>query len=218
MGTQYACTTSWATRDSDGEVTMMSAGHCDNSGTYQGVTLQYKGEFYFTNYDWQLWRGSGMDIRARFYDGSQYQPVLGYSPGVPAYNDLVCKYGRTLGARCGRVISTIEAPSYVPNATNTFIKVHSDAYAVTAGGDSGGPVYVGRIAFGLISGVVNSNGDMIYNRAGYLFDNGKRILIANDLTSGETINPDLLNYRIAFNSQYKLTMQPDGNLVLYKNN
>lgn len=64
-------------------------------------------------------------------------------------NDFVCKYGQADGFRCGNITRLdVQPSSYVPNATPTFVGTN----VMGCEGDSGGPVFAGNIAMGILSG------------------------------------------------------------------
>jgi hypothetical protein len=63
------------------------------------------------------------------------------------------KYGRTTGFDCGKIIIRDFCPGYVPNVVCTFIVAsNDDGHDLSSPGDSGGPVYTGDTALGIISG------------------------------------------------------------------
>jgi hypothetical protein len=89
-----------------------------------------------------------------FYIGtSPNRAVLGtLSYDQLAVGSFVCKYGHADLARCGTITSKTFAPSSVPNRTNTWPVTDTQACV----GDSGGPVYAGNQAVGVLSGGTTS--------------------------------------------------------------
>lgn len=135
----------------------LSAGHCGNTMSYQGVNLPYMG---------QCWGGSC---------DSQWHLVATFTP-VPEFvftenqsrrqvwatvtraslliGQTACKYGPVTGYDCGNVESKSYRPpqNEVPNATSTFIRVKACNWDMVALGDSGGPAFYGNDALGVTSG------------------------------------------------------------------
>lgn len=89
-------------------------------------------------------------------------------------NSYYCKYGSTTKFGCGFVVANNFSPSYVPNASATFMRLYNpDDVDLASGGDSGGPVYTPTKAVGIISGSLGN--DAIY-------------MAANDIVSGLSLS------------------------------
>lgn len=66
--------------------------------------------------------------------------------------DWVCKYGWTTGQGCGWIVTTSFRPTWGGyNWDNTWVLVRNPSRSLTAGGDSGGPWYLGNTAYGTTS-------------------------------------------------------------------
>lgn len=113
--------------------------------------------------------------------------------------------------------TTFQPYSEIPGATATYFMVDSGNTDMASMGDSGGPVFLGNDGDGVVSGTVDSNNvdDMYYTGSNYVWKNGRQILRANDMGSGETMPGGWDRY--SFDGRFRLVMQNDGNFVLYKN-
>jgi len=87
----------------------------------------------------------------------------------------LCKYGPAGGYDCGTVDSKTVRPSYIPNASATYVRVGNCSVDMTLPGDSGGPVFYGTKAFGIISGYEDDlnpfcwlKNKMIFGALGYI--------------------------------------------------
>ena len=75
--------------------------------------------------------------------------------------------------QCGDIESVNYAPSWVPNATSTYIRVNADC----AGGDSGGPWFKGHDAYGVHSGGNELGGLCAYTAINWPLDRFDLILL-----------------------------------------
>ncbi len=140
---------------------VLSAGHCYNGvdeWTHEGV--RYGG----APVGWL--QGSVDAIRVQrdpatsfsesskvFVYGEVPRPITGQIGYAALFDGMaMCKSGATTGSNCGHITPNgrLMAPSYVPGASR-FVKFT----ACTAQGDSGGAVYDGNRAIGIISGSVS---------------------------------------------------------------
>lgn len=184
-------TTTWCTsgftvrRDADTEG-VLTAAHCtgrarDNERAdfrmhYKSdgdlVFLPREGRRLYGSWDLEWHTTPGYDDLAVFYDGSEYRSVYGLkrrtetSPG-----DVVCDYGRTTGYSCSIVNSVNARISFVHDSSATFIetRIRKSGGMLTDDGDSGGPVFRGNSAAGIIS-ARRSDADyyyMEYTASGY---------------------------------------------------
>ena len=99
------------------------------------------------------------------------QPVSQQSVG-----DDVCKYGKVTGYTCGHIVSRFYAPSYIPSADATFIRVGGGSTKLSRGGDSGGPCFNGRRAYGIHSGSAGGGNDALYMPINYVSGINVRVL------------------------------------------
>lgn len=80
--------------------------------------------------------------------------------------EFVCKYGATTGFGCGEIVRRYVKVDWIPNAQPTFIMLRNSRVAIARPGDSGGPVFLGHVAYGIISGYVDD--DLMYMAIDYV--------------------------------------------------
>lgn len=141
------------------ELGLATAGHCDDNN-YQrspSARILFKAERNKGSYDvqWGAQRRGGVLF-------SQSNEIIVAGETLPITDEAslidtvsgasVCKYGVTTGLTCG----TIKETEFLANwkgEVGTFVQVVSaDGSPMTVGGDSGGPVYAGSTAYGLVHG------------------------------------------------------------------
>ncbi len=160
------CTSGFAVQQS-GTRGITTAGHCRNDITYQGKQLPFKQEQYSSSYDVQWHTAPDFTVRARFQTGFSVRSVTATKDhGSQNVGDFVCKHGKTTGYTCGYITSRTFKPSYVPNASASFIRVHRDDVILVKTGDSGGPWFNGNTAYGITSGFIGDDG--IYMAVNYV--------------------------------------------------
>jgi len=132
-----------------------TAGHCGNVLSYQGVNLPFQGDWFSGNSDSQWHTAPGFTVTDTFqYSNAGYQRYVEserFWDQIVA-GEQVCKYGPAGGYGCGTVETRYLAPSYIPNATATYVRVKNCDYDLAIPGDSGGPVFSYTRAYGLVSG------------------------------------------------------------------
>lgn len=131
----------------DGQPFVLTAGHCTAGlPAWQGIGPSAVSEFPGTDY------GLIRDDRAPaagdvdLYDGT-VQPIT--SVGTAAVGERVCASGQTTQVTCGEVTAVDQTVDYGDgNVVRGLIatNVHTDH------GDSGGPLFDGSIALGVVSG------------------------------------------------------------------
>ena len=135
----------------------ITAGHCGNTLSYLGTNLPYVIEWLQTDSDSQWHRAPGFTVQPAFiYTQSQlwrYVDAVKSRTGT-LLGQSVCKYGPASFQTCGWVESKTIAPFWVPNASNTFIRAKKSNCEVhmVSDNDSGGPVFWGGGAYGIVSG------------------------------------------------------------------
>lgn len=147
-----------------------TAGHCDSANTYGGYTGTLHASYFSGPRDVRMhYFGGGANPSPDFWQGSEYRSVLATQPRNTAIvGGIVCKYGVTTGATCGEIASIYHTPSYVPGASSTYVRVNATSGKYSDGGDSGGPVYYGNVAFGWHSGGASDGSYGIFMSADYL--------------------------------------------------
>lgn len=160
-------------RTSDGLKGISTAAHCNNSQSYSGTALTFKAEKFQDSYDVQWHTASGYTVKnwiKWWSDGSTRSITSTKSRDSQAIGNYVCKYGKTTFYTCGYISSKTYAPSYVPSADATFIRVDNTAgYSpLAAPGDSGGPWFLNSGAWGVMSGIPGSDAnDALYMAVNY---------------------------------------------------
>ena len=121
---------------------VLTAGHCPNSLTYNGVSVPFVGEKYAANtfYDYQ-WhsRGTFTQPTNEIYEGLSTN--LKITAVWPYSNmnvgDFICKWGAVTGFTCGNIASL----NYNSLGAGGFVRVDGGGTDLSSGGDSGGPWY-----------------------------------------------------------------------------
>lgn len=203
-----ACTAGYSVFDGNGRYGITTAGHCSDSQFYDGVDpavyLEIAGEWWRGAFDVQWhypkYPNSGLLFKPWARDnqptsqGTRYYREMYAVVNRPeqAIGTFVCKHGYNTGYTCGEISSKTFNPYtstvYISKENNspTFVHVNKvGPYIVTKGGDSGGPVYDGHAALGLVKGGWGRTpcshsfcGDMIYMAINYVTDQGLRLHLA----------------------------------------
>lgn len=143
-----------------GERGITAAGHCGNQQSYQGAPLAWRTTRFFGNHDEAWFSAPGLfNVRSGWInDGLGGRNIIAVRHrDNQAVGAFVCKYGRTTLFDCGNVTSRTFAPSYVPQAAQTFMLAKKTGVDMASAGDSGGPVFSSNGAWGIVSGSVGSN-------------------------------------------------------------
>ncbi|WP_372371908.1 hypothetical protein [Xanthomonas axonopodis] len=178
---------------------MSSAGHCGNgAGIYttldgEGTTLTFAGEQYNASGDAQWYTAPDeTPWEATFFsDGTtkRTQEWVTFKDQTTV-GDVVCKWGNTSGDSCGE----IESLNYAPQSASlcngvtcaaVYVRVKPIGAATSLGcapGDSGGPVFVGGNAVGLVKGCVTATSSinaerLVYTAIDVLYDNDVTVMI-----------------------------------------
>ena len=159
---------------SEGILGISTAGHCGcagdycscqsppcsntNSVYYNGTLLPLQGVEYHDSYDVEWHTAPGFTVRNLFFDGTYNVYVYGIRSRSDQYvGEYVCKYGKTTGAGCGTI-----SDLYYSYRGGTYIRVHSGTVDIGEPGDSGGPWYLGNIAYGIMTAHFPDNNDALY--------------------------------------------------------
>lgn len=188
------CTSAYTMYTASRTFVSTTAAHCEGTLDHQGTPLTIVDRNFGGSFDIEHVRGSGFVYKPWARDN---EPTSG---GTPYYREIsraynrvdtpigtwVCKYGQSLGHRCGELATRDFRPSDFtgfPDRLNapTFMRLDRvGTTQIAAGGDSGGPVYMGHAALGLIHGGFTNNcgaaylcGDMIYMAANFMTQFGK---------------------------------------------
>jgi len=170
------CTSGFSVVDSGGTKGVTTAAHCEDSESYDGVDLPWRGGLYGHQWDVQWNRADhAFTVRNLVWDGTWNRYVYATKHRDDQNEgEYVCKYGESTRSSCGNIQTKYclptggEAP---PDATATYILVD----APSAVGDSGGPVFSGNTAYGTLVATSDGN-DFIYMAANYITDLGVTVL------------------------------------------
>lgn len=149
------CTSGFSVISSSGTKGISTAGHCSDTLSYNNQSLPFRAGAYSGTTDAQWHEAPGFTVRNLTYDGTYNRYIYGTKLRSNQYvGEWVCKYGKTTKYGCGEIIDKNYAPSYVPNAAHTFIRVRRWFVDLSDPGDSGGPWFSGNTAYGIMSGEV----------------------------------------------------------------
>ena len=160
------CTTGFSvTEGSGGPSAILAAGHCvsDSYGTsgYAGgyeftpnaPTLFIRSYNFDGAYDFSYADNGSETFYNRVYSGTGYTSITSAYKAIPANGATLCKYGVVTGYTC----QTVRNNNYTATdpVTKKLIGPLVELYAASKNigqcGDSGGPVYKGHVAYGIIS-------------------------------------------------------------------
>lgn len=159
------CTSGFVTQAANGAFFLMTAGHCghNGSGWAQGFfnsDIGLQGPDVGTMDRNSYYNGSSADAavidmpsyeadNAVYRDGG-YQQINSIKPfGSDLLGSAVCHSGITSEYECGTITSTDSTEQY---GSGPVLYHMREAYMYNAPGDSGGPVFMGAGAVGIVSG------------------------------------------------------------------
>jgi len=132
---------------------------------------------YSGSHDEQWHSAPGFTVKNWAYDGQwdettpYYRLVTGrLSRSSQGLNSFYCKYGKITFDGCGYLVSKWVAPGCIPDVQATFMQLHRDGVDLASGGDSGGPVYPGGTALGIVEGWAGDGiiDDLLYTAVNYV--------------------------------------------------
>jgi hypothetical protein len=171
-GGSALCTTGLTVRHTGtGVQGVTTAGHCGNTGLayYDTSTNNYGltlyGERYDDDQDAQWMVNTSHAVFAKVYTGFAYISVTSVAPNLSGWvGDYVCHYGITSGYSCGVITDVHFDPGNLCGPTGTSDCFPSWVKAVEPAGpdelrcdygDSGGPIFNGGVAYGILKGGFN---------------------------------------------------------------
>ncbi|MEE9414596.1 MAG: hypothetical protein V3V01_04870, partial [Acidimicrobiales bacterium] len=173
---QTECTTGFTVKNAAGTRGFVTAGHCDNNISIlpKNGTPNISGSYQFglrnANTDAQ-WHTTARPEKAKFYvtDADQLRPLTGQVlRSQSLVNVVVCHMGKTTGRSCGTIVAIDHEPpaALCPNSStgcdDVWIKVEG-ANLECIPGDSGGPWFRGKKAYGIYKGQgTNSAGNCVF--------------------------------------------------------
>lgn len=179
LGSKFACTTGFNVVSAEGSKRgVATAGHC-TAGTYErpsdkaryAVTFQ---EQHIGTYGDMEWSTTSASHPNEFFAGGAQPRKVTAVAKKPAAGTRVCLYGRAPGhsaskpARsCDRIKSASVRFAASGRTSGNIVMMHGHSRLP---GDSGGPVYRGSTAYGLVTGVGKVGGRMrdLWTRADLL--------------------------------------------------
>jgi streptogrisin C len=131
-----------------------TAGHCSDSQAFGGVTLPFQAGSDRGYVDVQWHKTPGLTALPKFKVGSNTRNVQSvFTSTSYAVGQTLCKQGNATGYTCGEVRSTSQCPTWITNCYPVFLRIVNCSQAnMSDHGDSGGPVFIGTAAAGLVSG------------------------------------------------------------------
>ncbi|MBA0446524.1 S1 family peptidase [Stenotrophomonas maltophilia] len=162
IGTAFSCTTGFNVFDADRELGVLTAGHCDNALTYQGIAapLVFQSEQNAGDYDvqWHKEPARGQ----RHAQTNEIALINGPSPTLEVTSvlpssathvgDVICKSGISGHYACG-TIEDMNSRSNHNGAIGRYIRARRlSSGPLSVEGDSGGPVFSNHAAMGVIHG------------------------------------------------------------------
>ncbi|WP_309712390.1 hypothetical protein [Pseudolysinimonas sp.] len=181
------CTSGYSIRkNSTGELGITTASHCKNALTFGAVNLTFRESAQWGSYDSQWHTVGSHTVRNWATDGIPGGSTPGYriitsktTRANQALNAVACRYGFASLYACGNLISKTVLCELLPSPNSTCMWLSNGSTDDLASpGDSGGPVYSGGSAWGIIhaclsffeDGCLNPslNHDLIYIAENYV--------------------------------------------------
>lgn len=142
------CTSGFITRTSSGSRGISTAGHCDNNQSDDGVGLNFRAEYQGNHGDYQ-WHTGTQSTPDDYYGGSGTSTEVDNrdvsSIASPVVGQALCRNGIVSHKDCQEVRKLDVCTFSVCH----LIQMEAD---LSSGGDSGGPVFWGNVAYGLHRG------------------------------------------------------------------
>ena len=197
-----ACTTGFSViRGTDGVLGVLTAAHCGAHGaaaddarinslvtpspTFLDAPFQEGRQDGRWDVQWHTVPGHNITNEIEYVTGgsTHREKITGVKgSGDIGEGDEVCKWGITSGYTCGKIIDRKVCPEYVKDCERTFIQVRGEmGRDMSLEGDSGGPVFSGNDAVGVLSGGyplenLEYGGDMFYMPVEYISVFGLSVL------------------------------------------
>lgn len=171
------CTSGFGLVNPNGTRAVLTAGHCYPAAQfYQQLQLPWGDYRKQGSWDAGWLTPRSFTPTNQIWNGSSYWSITSIRAwGSQVIGDYVCKGGRVTGVQCGYIRAKNIAPTYVTNPNADFISIGSTSMQGQPG-DSGGPVWNGPVAIGIISGgrqvdaeyqVVYMAADRVYPATGH---------------------------------------------------
>jgi len=158
------CTSGFVVKQTSGsELGILTAGHCSNTLSQiapngsAAFAFNFRGEHRGAGGDYQWMRSPVMMDGWFHYNVGVGRAAIGI--GNAGQGQSLCKYGDTTKATCGTVDKTYDVHTVNGVTVTGVVRV---AGMVNDGGDSGGPVFNGGRAYGLVKGNTKGPGFSYY--------------------------------------------------------
>jgi len=179
------CTAGFSVEETNGfQSGVTTAGHCENSTSYNGQNLPWENGNWIGRLDvqWHTTPNLGDPNKIRVTQQGATRVVDDRMPAHQFIEDEhVCKYGRATLYDCGTLDDLSFDPSdiCVPSSTDDFVRVTPNPQAgdMAEGGDSGGPVFHDNpaTAYGVMNCEFTSNQDMLFMPQNFMPDIGVQV-------------------------------------------
>lgn len=178
--TLSTCTSGFSVEDALGNKGVTTAGHCNNSQSWNGYQLVFEEEEFEGSCDIQWHTHANLDVEniiQDWSDGSTREIKSARYRAQQSIGSYVAKYGRTTHWTAGYIVSKTYEPTYMPNVEPTFMVFDNTfGYDILVDqGDSGSPCFDSYYAYGTISGKTPA-GYAIYMAIDYLSGIGVSLL------------------------------------------
>jgi hypothetical protein len=197
------CTSGFSVINPSGVKGILTAAHCNDTMSYNGVSLPFQNFAYGGSYDYQWHSAPGFDVQNWAWDGEYIRYINSTKHrDNQVVGEFVSKFGWASGYTWGFISDKNFNPGGAMN--NTLIRVHRDGINLSSAGDSGGPWFSSNTAYGLHVGSIGD--DAYYMAINYIDALGLSVLttansyiyylplLMNDLTQSENITePDYGN-------------------------
>ncbi len=141
---------------------ILSGGHCvratpggtptGTTATLAGATLDIRGSVWDATRDFMWASRAGNVGRNQVFDGSRNRSITSAFTGTVANGTSLCKYGIATGYTCQDVVNNnYRGVDSAGNQVGPVIELGGTSANIAQCGDSGGPVFTGGIAHGIIS-------------------------------------------------------------------
>ncbi len=161
------CTSGFTVRGGFGpawDYGLSTAAHCHNGLTYQGgIALQFQSEVYSGSTDAQWHKSAGNVMKNWANDGvtlpNLRRTITGKWTRVQQIvNATYCSYGINSNFKCG-ILTTKTNACATPSPQSTCMRLSSAGNSLVLAGDSGGPVFTGNDALGIIHACDTTSAD-----------------------------------------------------------
>jgi streptogrisin C len=218
------CTAGFVVVTPNYDAGVLTAGHCPDQQSFEGMNLPFRGQAVGGDQDVQWHSGCRIaQMTGLFNSGLDLRPVERTRSRIgQPIGQYVCKFGKATGRTCGVLSSKYYDPGTGFNAT--FMYVKGGTVNLSEEGDSGGPWFVELEAYGIQSGAPNggNSNDAYYMAINYISSLGVSVLASSfDPVAGCNIPPVAkftmgTTFTGTVNFDASASYDPDGRIVRYQ--